>query len=79
MVGEKHGRLAAVFRAVFELPPEADVTGVEQGTFPAWDSMAHVTLVAALESEFGLVIDAGDSLDLTSYVAVAAYLEEQGA
>jgi acyl carrier protein len=71
-------RLQALFRAVFELPPSADVTSCQQANTPAWDSMAHVSLVAAIESEFGLTIDAGDSLTLTSYESARLYLEGQG-
>jgi acyl carrier protein len=71
-------RLEEIFRYVFKLPQDADVTGVEQGAVPEWDSLAHVSLVMALESEFGIQIDAGDSLDLTSFDAVTRYLQERG-
>jgi acyl carrier protein len=71
-------RLQALFRAVFDLPPSADITQCQQSNTPAWDSMAHVSLVAAIEGEFGLTIDAGDSLALTSYESARLYLEGQG-
>lgn len=71
-------RLNEVFRAVLELPDLTDVSGVRQDGAPAWDSLAHAVLVGALESEFGLTIDAAESLELTSYEAVAHYLEERG-
>ncbi len=67
-------RLQEIFRAVFNLPDGADVTGCAQGSTPSWDSMAHVSLIAALEGEFGISIDAGDSLELTSYDAAREYL-----
>jgi acyl carrier protein len=41
--------------------------------------LAHVTLISAIESEFGLAIDIGDSMDMTSFDAVLAYLEEHPA
>lgn len=72
-------RLQALFRGVFDLPPTSDVTRCQQSTTAAWDSMAHVSLIAAIESEFGLSIDAGDSLTLTSYDAAKDYLQGQGA
>jgi len=71
-------RLQAVFRAVFDLPASADVANCRQANTPAWDSMAHVSLVAAIEEEFGLTIDAGDSLTLSSYESARLYLEGQG-
>jgi acyl carrier protein len=71
-------RLEALFRAVLGLPASVDVSSCQQSNTPAWDSMAHVSLVAAIEGEFGLTIDAGDSLALTSWEAARTYLESQG-
>ena len=71
-------RLQALFRAVFDLPASADVPNCRQANTPAWDSMAHVSLVAAIEGEFGLTIDAGDSLTLTSFESARDYLAGQG-
>ncbi len=71
-------KLGEVFRAVFNLAPGALVTGVRQGSEPAWDSLAHVMLIAAMESEFGIAVDAGESLGLTSYHAAARFLEARG-
>lgn len=71
-------KLNEIFRTVLELPADVDVTSVRQETASGWDSLAHVLLVGAIESEFGLQIDVGDSLDLMSYDAIALYLEERG-
>jgi acyl carrier protein len=71
-------RLQAIFRAVLELPPGSDPTAAAQGQTGTWDSMAHVSLVAAIEAEFGVTIDAGDSLSLTSYEAARQYLAALG-
>jgi acyl carrier protein len=70
--------LEQVFRAVLELPDGADVTAVRQVSQPSWDSLAHVSLVLAVESEFGLSIEIADSIELTSYDAFALFLEEKG-
>jgi acyl carrier protein len=71
-------RLQDIFRAVLELPPGDDPTTAAQGQTPTWDSMAHVSLVAAIEAEFGVAIDAGESLALGSYEAARQYLAELG-
>lgn len=71
-------RLAAIFRAVLELPQGAEVSALRQATTPGWDSLAHVVLVGAIESEFNMSIDAADSLDLTSYEAVRLFLDARG-
>lgn len=71
-------RLQAIFRGVLDLPAGSDTSKAAQGQTPTWDSMAHVSLVAAIEAEFGVTIDAGDSLSLTSYKAARAYLADLG-
>lgn len=71
-------RLQAIFRAALELPAGADPAAAAQGQTPTWDSMAHVSLVAAIEAEFGVTIDAGDSLSLTSYDETRQFLAELG-
>ncbi|MGH7625895.1 MAG: acyl carrier protein [Gemmatimonadaceae bacterium] len=68
-------KLQEVFRAVFELPPDADVTRLRQMTTAGWDSLAHVALVTAIESEFGLTLEVGEQLELTSYNAASVLLE----
>lgn len=71
-------RLQAIFRGVFDLPAGADPAACAQGATATWDSMAHVSLVAAIEGEFDISIDAGDSLTLTSYDAARRYLAGLG-
>jgi acyl carrier protein len=70
-------KLQEIFRAVFQLGPDRDVAEVRQVSEKNWDSLAHVTLVSALESEFGVTIDTGDALDMTSYEATRLILEEK--
>jgi acyl carrier protein len=70
-------RLQDVFRAVFEMPDGAAVTHLRQLNMPSWDSLAHVSLVTAIESEFGLTLEATDQLRMTSYAATEALLAEK--
>ena len=60
-------KLEEVFCAVIELPPGTEVREFRAGVTAAWDSLATVSLVAAIESEFGLSLDAGEMLRLTSF------------
>jgi acyl carrier protein len=70
-------RLQDIFRAVFEMPGSTEVTSLRQMNTPNWDSLAHVSLVTAIESEFGVSLDAADQLRMTSYAATALLLEEK--
>ena len=75
MTQESERRLDDVFRAVLNLAPDRDLKALSQIDTPTWDSLAHVTLVAAVEGEFHVAIDIVDALELTSYQAVRHYLE----
>lgn len=71
-------RLQEIFRAVFELPGNFNVTTLDQTNSPRWDSLDHVSLVTAIESEFGISLDAADQFRMTSYGATAILLGEKG-
>ena len=71
-------KLRRIFLAVFELPEDSDVSMLEQGKSEVWDSLAHVSLIAAMESEFGISLDAGDMMRVSSYDVAVLVLEEQG-
>ena len=36
-------------------------------TTPLWDSVGHMTLIAALEDTFNILLEPDDMMDLTSY------------
>jgi acyl carrier protein len=72
-------RLQDIFRAVFGLPQNADVVNLDQTNSPRWDSLDHVSLVAAIESEFGVSLDAADQFQMSSYSAIARLVEEKSA
>jgi acyl carrier protein len=79
MTPEQMTKLEQVFRAVFELPSGADVVRISQTSQENWDSLRHVTLVAAIESEFNISIDTADALRITSFQTTRQLLEERGA
>ncbi len=78
MTDEAEAKLQEILRAALELPREVDVVGARQPDVETWDSLGHVTLMVALESEFGISIDVADQMRLTSYAAIRLYLEERG-
>jgi len=51
---------------------------VRQLSMEGWDSLAHVSIMLAIESEFGVTIDIADQIALTSVPAIRLYLEERG-
>lgn len=60
-------RLRAVFRESLELGEDAEVGGLAYRAIPAWDSVGHMRLVAAIETEFDIMLETDDVLDLSSF------------
>lgn len=71
-------RLRAVFRTAFDLPDGADVDNLEYRGIDAWDSLAHMSLVAGLEDAFGLMLDTDEVLDLSSFSKALEILARHG-
>ena len=57
------------YKAIFENAFQYD-EGVEQleyQSIPAWDSVGHMQLIAALEEAFNIEMDVDDIIDFSSY------------
>ena len=78
MTADGEAKLNEIVRAVLQLPADADLSRVRQLSVDNWDSLAHVSLMLAIESEFGVSIDISDQIALTSVPAIRLYLEELG-
>jgi len=78
MTDNAEAKLQEIIRATLDLPWDADVTTAGQAGIERWDSLAHVSLMLAIESEFALSIDIADQIHLTSYPAIRHYLKAQG-
>lgn len=46
---------------------EDKLAGLQYQGVELWDSVGHMSLVAALEDEFDIMIDTDDIIDLSSY------------
>ena len=55
-----------VFTAAFGVTPEQAAT-LKYQDIQAWDSVGHMGLVAALEDAFGIMFEADDIIDLSSF------------
>ena len=68
-------RLNRVFRDVFDDDSIQIVEGLTAADMDGWDSLAHVTLVVAVEKEFGLRLNAGEVGKLENVGAMLDLLE----
>jgi acyl carrier protein len=60
-------RLRAVFVDALALDGCVDVDALAFRDIPAWDSVGHMALVAAIEDEFAVQLDTDQVIDLSSF------------
>ena len=56
-----------VFMDQLSLKPEQLNEALVYHSVASWDSVGHMSLMAALESEFDIMIDTDDIIDFSSY------------
>lgn len=54
------------FMETFEIG-EKELIGLKYQAISNWDSVGHMTLIAALEDTFEIMMDTDDIIDLSSY------------
>lgn len=59
-------KLAKVFADTFGIS-EAETKGLQYQGIEQWDSVGHMTLVAAIEDGFDISLDTDDIIDMSSF------------
>lgn len=70
--------LRQCFVETFGIEPGTDVETLQYQGIPAWDSVGHMQLIAALESAFDIMIDTQDVLDMSSFSKAAEIVGKHG-
>jgi acyl carrier protein len=78
MVIENEKKLAEIFIIVLDFDESYEVSTVRRVAEAKWDSLAHMSIVAAVESEFDVNLDTADMDRMTSFTATRLLLEEKG-
>jgi len=60
-------RVLKVFKEVLEIKGDVDPSTLKYNETANWASLAHITLVAALESEFDIMLEPDDILAMSNY------------
>lgn len=64
MNSEKYDK---VFIDCFSVDKAKLQKNLEYNSIPEWDSVGHMTMIAALEETFGIVFEMDDIIDFSSY------------
>lgn len=71
-------RLSELVAEVLRLPPDAVTDGLTIAETENWDSLAHIELIAALESEFAVELSADDIVEMITYAKIRSVLGGKG-
>ena len=74
-MNEIHEKVTRCFANVFPSLPSGEIPHASTTSLAAWDSLAHVTLLAAIAEEFGQDFSLDDYQALVSYSLIVDYLE----
>jgi acyl carrier protein len=59
-------KVVSAFSRVLGIPPEQVTDDLRYASIPQWDSIAHMSVISALEEQFEIMIDMDDVIDMNS-------------
>jgi acyl carrier protein len=69
-------RVKSVLGALFAIPPDRVDASASPDTIPKWDSHGHLTLVLALEEEFGVQFTDTQIYEMLNFDLIVLTLKE---
>lgn len=67
-----------IFKEVFEIEADQLNDQLEYQSIEAWDSVGHMSLMAALEDEFDIMLEMDDIVDFGSYLTGIETMKKYG-
>jgi acyl carrier protein len=72
-------RIYQLVSDVFGVPVGAITTDSSSDTIETWDSLSHINLILAIESEFGISLSPEEAMDMLTVGLIQTILSERGA
>lgn len=60
-------RLQAAFCQALSLPPDVDYNSLAYASTKGWDSVAHMALIAEIESAFDIMLSTDDVIGMSNF------------
>ncbi|MBN1166310.1 MAG: acyl carrier protein [Methanospirillaceae archaeon] len=70
-------KLIQIMAVVFEMPVTEISDNSSMDTVENWDSLKHIQLMFALESEFGILLQADEMVEMTNFKAIVKTISEK--
>ncbi len=77
-MSESEYKLRAAFAEVLSLREDQIKDETSYETTKSWDSIAHMALIAAMDSRFDLMLDTDDLIEMSSYGKAKEILRKYG-
>jgi acyl carrier protein len=71
-------RVFGAFKESFDLDDQVDTSKLVYQEYPAWTSIGHMILVAAIESEFDTMLETDDILEMSSFEKTVSIMSKYG-
>lgn len=71
-------KLIEIFKVVLDVNDDFDVKSIRRINERRWDSLAHTSIIVAIESEFEIRLDISDMERITSFASTLLLLKEKG-
>lgn len=71
-------RVGKAFSEAFGVPAETITAQTTPQDVQKWDSIGHMNLVAAMESEFGLQFEVDEIMEMATVAKILEILEKRG-
>lgn len=73
---DKNTIIKEILIQVLKLNPAALPKNISIDEVTSWDSMSHMSIIAGLENEFGIFIEADDAVSLNSLERITSYINK---
>ncbi len=60
-------KLRRIFAEALNIKIETVIDSLEYNSIPEWDSVAHMSLVAAIDDGFEIMLETDDVIDMSSF------------
>lgn len=71
-------RVGTIFNSVFDYPAEKFTAETVPDDVTRWDSLGHISLVSALQAEFGIELELDEIMEMVSGAKIVEVLEAKG-
>lgn len=77
-MSNNHEQVKSVFAESLGISPSLVTDELTYNTIAQWDSVAHMSLIAALEKSFDVMLDTDDVIDMSSVKKAKEILAKHG-